>query len=33
MDLHGHDRMEVELTTTYMQSVTITTNIVSFNPA
>jgi hypothetical protein len=32
-DHHGHDRMVVRFTTTYsMQSVPITTNVVSFNP-
>jgi hypothetical protein len=30
---HGCDRMVVEFITTYMQSVPITTNVVSSNPA
>ena len=30
---HGCDRMVVEFITTYMQSVPITTNVVSLNPA
>jgi len=32
-DPHGQNRMVVDFTTTYMQSMPITTNVVSSNPA